>query len=142
RWDDLHTQQVTFTSTAPGATFSATAGPDGMATDPVTTATLPLPGSYRGCRIVRPARVDPTVATYRFRVTSDVVLMGGPVVDVTFNATGPDIELNVRLWDVTGDGSAQALVTRGTYRYVAPPGRGQARFQLAPQGYRFPAGHL
>jgi hypothetical protein len=36
----------------------------------------------------------------------------------------------------------QGLVTRGTYRSVDGPGTGlTARFQIAPNGYRFPAGH-
>ena len=36
----------------------------------------------------------------------------------------------------------QGLVDRGTYRSLDRPGAGRrARFQLAPQGYRFPAGH-
>jgi predicted acyl esterase len=68
--------------------------------------------------------------------------MGGPVVDVRFTTTAPDTELNVRLWDVAPDGSAQGLVTRGTYRSLDSPGtEHRARFQIAPQGYRFPAGH-
>jgi predicted acyl esterase len=46
------------------------------------------------------------------------------------------------LWDVAPDHSAQGLVTRGTYRSLDAPGAGRhARFQIAPQGYRFPAGH-
>jgi predicted acyl esterase len=68
--------------------------------------------------------------------------MGGPVLDVTFTTTAPDTELNARLWDVAPDGSAQGLVTRGTYRSLDAPGAShQVRFQIAPQSYRFPAGH-
>ena len=117
----------------------ATATPS---TDPITTATLPLPGAYKGCRIMRPSQPDPTAATYTFPVNADTVLMGGPVVDVAFSTTAPDTELNVRLWDVAPDSSAQGLVTRGTYRSLDTPGAGHhARFQIAPQSYRFPAGH-
>jgi hypothetical protein len=91
---------------------------------------------------MRPSSPDPTAATYEFPVTADTVVMGGPVLDVTFSTTAPDTELNVRLWDVAPDGSAQGLVTRGTYRSLDAPGAGHhARFQIAPQGYRFPAGH-
>ena len=141
-WDALHTGHVTFASTTPGATSSAVPGPSARATDPITTATLPLPGAYHGCRIMRPSQPDPTAATYTFPVSTDAVLMGGPVVDITFSTTAPDTELNVRLWDVAPDGSAQGLVTRGTYRSTDLPGTGRhARFQIAPQGYRFPAGH-
>jgi predicted acyl esterase len=82
------------------------------------------------------------VATYAFPVSEDLVLMGGPVVDFGFATTGPDTQLHVRMWDVTSDGSAQGLVTRGTYRSLDAPGTARhARFQLDPQGYRFPAGH-
>jgi hypothetical protein len=131
-----------FVNKEPGRTSSATAGPSGQATDPISTATLPLPGAYRGCRIMRPAATDPTVATSIFGVTKDLVLMGGPVVDITFSTTAPDTQLHARLWDVAADGSAQGLVTRGTFRSLDAPGDGRrARFQLAPQGYRFPAGH-
>src|SRR5207248_4875749 len=96
----------------------------------------------KGCRIMRPSQPDPTAATYEFPVGADLVLVGGPVVDVTFTTTAPDTELNVRLWDVAADGSAQGLVTRGTYRSLDGPGGDRhARFQIAPQGYRFPTGH-
>ena len=141
-WDALHTSDATFVSTTPGTTASAVSGPAARATDPITTATLPLPGAYKGCRIMRPSQPDPTDATYEFPLRSDTVLMGGPVVDLAFSTTAPDTELNVRLWDVAPDGSAQGLVTRGTYRSLDTPGGGHhARFQIAPQSYRFPAGH-
>jgi predicted acyl esterase len=141
-WDALHTGHVTFVSTVAGTTSSAVPGPAARATDPITTATLPLPGAYKGCRIMRPSQPDPTAATYTFPVTTDTVLMGGPVVDVTFSTTAPDTELDIRVWDVAPDGSAQGLVTRGTYRSVDPPGTNHhAAFQIAPQSYRFPAGH-
>jgi predicted acyl esterase len=140
-WSGLHQRHATFASTAVGTTASAPPGPAGLATDPITTATLALPTSYKGCRIMRPSQPDPTVATYEFPVADGLVLMGGPVLDVTFTTTAPDTELSVRLWDVAADGSAQGLVTRGTYRSLDPPGPGRARFQIDPQGYRFPAGH-
>jgi hypothetical protein len=141
-WEALHPRHVTFRSAAAGTTSSAVPGPGGRASDPITTATLPLPGAYKGCRIVRPAAVDPTVASYEFPLAKETVLMGGPVVDLAFSTTAPDTQLHVRMWDVAADGSAQGLVTRGTYRSVDAPGTGRrARFQLNQQGYRFPAGH-
>lgn len=141
-WDALQPEHLTFSSTAGGTTLSHTPGPAGLASDPITTATLPLPGAYRGCRIMRPSQTDPTAVTYLFDVDEDLVLMGGPVIDLEFSTTAPDTQLHARLWDVAPDGSAQGLITRGTYRSMDPPGSGrQARFQLTPQGYRFPAGH-
>ena len=74
------------------------------------------PNSYKGCRLMRPSQPDPTVATYEFPTERALDLMGGPVVAVTFTATGADVPLSVRLWDVAGDRSVQGLVTRATYR--------------------------
>jgi len=139
-WHDLHPHHVRFASSAGGTTSTAVAGPAALATDPISTATLPLPGSYKGCRIMRPSQPDPTVATFLFDVPADLVLMGGPVVHADVTTTGPDVPLSARLWDVAPDGSAQGLVTRGTYR-IADAGPSRVEYQLAPQGYRFPAGH-
>lgn len=141
-WDALQPEHITFTSAEGGTTLSNTPGQAGAASDPITTATLPLPGAYHGCRIMRPSQPDPTVVTYLFDVDKDIVLMGGPVIDVEFSTTAPDTQLHARLWDVAPDGSAQGLIDRGTYRSLDAPASGlHARFQLTPQGYRFLAGH-
>jgi len=142
-WDALHPRRVTFTSAAVGHTSTGTRGPAAVATDPISTATLGgPPKSYKGCRIMRPSRPDPTAATYEFPVRPDLVLMGGPVVDIHFGSTGRDTPLSVRVWDVAPDASVQGLVSRGTYRVAGAPGRHlEARFQLSLQGYRFAAGH-
>jgi predicted acyl esterase len=139
-WHDLHPHHIRFTSDAGGVTSTAVPGPAALATDPISTATLPLPGSYKGCRIMRPSEPDPTVATFEFAVADDLVLMGGPVIEVDVTTTGPDVPLSARLWHVAPDGSEQGLVTRGTYR-IADAGPAELAFQLGPQGYRFPAGH-
>jgi predicted acyl esterase len=111
----------------------------GVLADPVVTAALPGPQSYKGCRIL-PETTDPNAATYRWNVGADLTLLGAPVVEVAFAATAPDSELNVRLWDVTTDGR-QALVTRGTYRDTELGLARKARFAIAPQGYRWKRGH-
>lgn len=139
-WHDLHPHHIRFTSDAGGTTSTAVAGPAALATDPISTATLPLPGSYKGCRIMRPSQPDPTVATFEFDVARDLILMGGPVVEAEVTTTGPDVPLSARLWHVAPDGSEQGLITRGTYR-IAEAGPVDLAFQLGPQGYRFPAGH-
>jgi predicted acyl esterase len=142
-WHDLHPARVTFVSSTRGETSTEQQGPAGLATDPISTATLPGPNSYKGCRIMRPSRSDPTVATYEFPTDRALDMMGGPVVAVTFTATGADVPLSVRLWDVAGDRSAQGLVTRATYRVRGAVNRRRTvRFQLGPQGYQFPAGHI
>jgi predicted acyl esterase len=143
RWHDLHPAHVTFVSNARGETSTEQQGPAGVATDPITTATLPGAASYKGCRMMRPSVADPTVVTYEFPVQRTLDVMGGPVVAVTLTATGPDVPLSVRLWDVAADRSVQGLVTRGTYRVRGPVRRPRtSRFQLAPQGYQFPAGQI
>ncbi|MEY2568576.1 MAG: type transport system ATP-binding protein [Actinomycetota bacterium] len=141
-WSALHPRQAVFVSNDGGVTSSAAPGPAALATDPITTATLALPGAYKGCRKMSPSQPDQTAVTAVFHPDGDTTLMGSPVVDITYDTTGPDTELNVRLWDVAADGSVQGLVTRGTYRSLDGPGTGlHARFQIAPQGYRFAAGH-
>ena len=61
---------------------------------------------------------------------------------IGYVTTAPDVELNVRVWDVAPDQSVQGLITRGTYRSLDGPGTElEARFQLAPQGYRFAKDH-
>jgi len=143
RWHDLHPGHVTFLSNTRGETSTDQQGPAGVATDPISTATLPGPNSYKGCRMMRPSQPDPTVATYEFPTERALDLMGGPVVAVTFTATGTDVPLSVRLWDVAGNRSVQGLVTRATYRVRGAARRPRTvRFQLAPQGYRFPAGNI
>ena len=133
---------VTFTATGGGVTTSTPPGQSGLATDPISTATLPLPGSYKGCRRVRPAKTDPASVTFELPVRRDLTLLGGPVVNLRYSTTAPDSELNVRVWDVVADRSVQGLITRGTFRSLDGPGTGlAARFQLAPQGYRFLRGH-
>lgn len=140
-WASLHTSLAVFEATASGVSSSAIIGEAGIATDPVSTASLPGPQAYKGCRIVRPLLGDLNSVTFEFPVSDAITLLGGPVVNLTYGTTGPDTELNVRLWDVTPDGT-QALVTRGTYRSLDGPGIGlKARFQIAPTGYRFAPGH-
>ena len=139
-WAELSSGVETFT--AAGAlqmTSNQLIGLVGIATDPVTTAALPGPQSYKGCRILDEA-VDPNAATYTWPLEHDVTLLGAPVVEVAYLATSPDAELNVRLWDVTPT-KKQALVTRGTYRSVEVGAGLAARFPIAPQGYRWQTGH-
>jgi predicted acyl esterase len=142
-WHDLHPRRTTFTSDEVRRTSTTEPGPAGVATDPISGATLPGPNSYKGCRVMRPAAADPTTATYEFALDEDLTLMGGPVVDISFSVDAGGIPIAVRVWDVDQTGSAQGLVTRGVYRVedLSPDGTNRATFQLRPQGYRFPAGH-
>jgi len=141
-WTAIHPLRVVLSSSVPGWTFSEPIGLEGLATDPVTGASIATPLAYKGCRKMAPATTDATVAAWSFPLAEDLVLMGAPVVDVTYMTTAPDTQLMIRIWDVAGDGSVQGLVTRGVYRSLDGPGFGlRARFEIAPNGYRFPAGH-
>ena len=142
-WTSIHPGLMTLSSTQAAWTFSQPIGLEGIETDPVTGATIASPISYKGCRRMSPASTDPTVASWSFPLSADLVLLGSPVVDLTYLTTAPDTQLMVRIWDVTGDGATQGLVTRGAYRSLDGPGLGlSARFEIAANGYRFPAGHV
>jgi len=140
-WDTLHTDVMGLEAEATGVSASAIPSEAGFATDPVLTEQLPVPAPYKGCRRLKPALPDMNAVTYEFPVDEAVTLIGGPVVEITYATTAPDVELNIRLWDVAPDGT-QALVTRGTFRSLDGPGTDlSATFQIAPTGYRFASGH-
>jgi ABC-2 type transport system ATP-binding protein len=146
RWGDLSNDRVELDGAdvgfEPVRLSTAEAGPSGAATDPISTATLTGPTTYKGCRVVRPAAIDPTTATADFPMEHSATVVGAPTVHLRVATKGSDVPLAVRVWDVEADGSAQALVTRGVYRLAerAPEGT-DVTFQLWPQAYRFPAGH-
>ncbi|HVL80787.1 MAG TPA: CocE/NonD family hydrolase C-terminal non-catalytic domain-containing protein [Actinomycetota bacterium] len=141
-WSSIHPDTLTLTSAERGWTSHSSWGETGFATDPVSTASIPGPQSYRGCRRMSPARTDPGVASWTWELPAAVTMVGSPVVDLAFVSTAADTQLSVRLWDVAPDGSVQGLVTRGVYRSLDGPGTDlRARFQLAPTGYRFAPGH-
>ena len=140
-WASTHTGVKTFESDATGVSASAIPSEAGLATDPIFTEQSPVPEQYRGCRRLKPALPELNSILYEFAVDEPVTLLGGPVVTLTYATTAPDVELNIRLWDVAPDGT-QALVTRGTYRSLDGPGADlTATFQIAPTSYRFAAGH-
>jgi len=142
-WSTLHTAWSSFKGL--GAAETTTAGPsrEGILTDPVSQASVTQnPLSYRGCRKLDATNSDPNAVTWMFPLRHRVTMIGAPVIDVTYATTSPDTELAVRLWDVDPSTGLQALVTRGIYRAVDGPGTSlHARFEIAPNGYRWAAGH-
>ena len=143
-WPALHTTWSSFKGT--GNAFTTTAGPgrEGILTDPVTQASVSQnPLSYRGCRKIASDITDPNAATWTFPLKQKVTMLGAPVIDVHYTTTSPDTVLAVRLWDIDPSTGMQALVTRGVYRAVNEIGSGlRARFEIAPNGYRWAAGHI
>lgn len=140
-WGALHTGLLTLETGVTGVSASAVPSEAGLVTDPILTEQLPVPAPYKGCRRYTPRLPEPNSVLADFTVDQPVTLLGGPVVELTYATTAPDVELNIRLWDVAPDGT-KALVTRGTYRSLDGPGTDLvAAFQIAPTGYRFAAGH-
>lgn len=141
-WPDLADDELVLRSDVQGTTSTRTSGPSGAAIDPISTATLGGPGSYKGCRHLPAGAADPTVVATSFSVDEATVLVGSPLVSIGATATGPDAQVAVRLWDVDPASDRRWLVTRGVHRGV--PGEsaaGPTELLLAPQAYRFEAGH-
>jgi hypothetical protein len=67
-----------------------------------------------------PSQTDPGVAAWSWKTGSNAVVAGSPVVTASVRDTGPDAELNARIWDVTPSGT-EYLMSRGTYRLTLPP---------------------
>jgi hypothetical protein len=142
-WKGLHPAERSWTLRGPKATTSAGPSAVGFLIDPVTQATITQnPLSYRGCRKIDAGLSDPNAATWTLSTPEAVTMVGAPVIDLTYSTTAPDTEIAVRLWDVDTATGVQALVTRGIYRSLDGPGTGlRARFEIAPNGYRWTAGH-
>jgi X-Pro dipeptidyl-peptidase (S15 family) len=132
-WDALHPGEVRYTSKKTQR-FDSTGGKaeNGDATDP-------LQGGP--CRTV-PGDDDPNAATYRLpAATGDgYTLLGSPTIIATIATTGANAQIAGRLWDVAPDGM-QTLVAQAFYR-PRTDNRGPQVFQLHPNGWHFPAGHV
>jgi len=94
----------------------------------------------RGC-VTTDQPETPGVAAWRVPVERDFTLLGMPRVQLAYEATGTDIQLNSRLWDVAPDGT-QTLVTRAAYRVVAPgSGEQRAAYDLYGNHWHLERGH-
>lgn len=131
-WAALSSRKVVLSSAIPQVTSHAAAGTEGVNTDPLTK---------RGC--LRSQVVEGTgVAAWNFALAAPYTLVGQPSLTVNFVTTGPDAELNVRLWDVAPDGTNQTLVSRGTYRHLGTAGSAnQVTFQIMANTWQFQPGH-
>ena len=134
-WRRLQPDQLELELTGTRLTGSPVMDPRGAATDHVVVGL-----QRRGC-ITTELPETPGVATWRVPVERDFTLIGMPRLELTYGATGLDIQLNSRLWDVAPDGT-QTLVTRGAYRVVAPePGEQTAAYDLYGNHWRLEKGH-
>ena len=134
-WGRLNPDRLAFELDGPRTTSSPISDPRGPATDQVA---LGLQG--RGC-VTTDLPETPGVATWRFPIERDFALLGDPHLELTYDASGLDVQLNSRLWDVAPDGT-QTLVTRGAYRVGLPSnGRVPLRYDLYGNHWRFERGH-
>ncbi len=135
-WGALHPDELEFELPGPRMTGSPVSDPRGSETD---QAVLGAQGR-RGC-VTTDLPETAGVATWRVPIEGDFTLVGMPRLEFAYEATGPDIQLNSRLWDVAPDG-VQTLVTRGAYRVVAPKsGEQQVIYDLYGNHWHFEQGH-
>ncbi len=134
-WGALHPDKVAFDLPGPKMTGSPVADPRGNAIDHVVIGL-----QRRGC-LTTDEPESPGVASWRVPIERDFTLVGMPRLELTYEATGTDIELNSRLWDVAPDG-VQTLITRGAYRVVGPgAGEQKATYALYGNHWRLEKGH-
>jgi predicted acyl esterase len=135
-WGALHPDKLTFELPGPRMTGSPIADPRGGP----TTDHVVIGLRQRGC-VTTDLPESAGVATWRVPIENDFTLVGMPRLDLAYEATGSDIELNSRLWDVAPDG-VQTLVTRAAYRVVAPEsGEQNVAYQLYGNHWKFERGH-
>jgi predicted acyl esterase len=134
-WDALHPDELALELPGSRTTSWRTMDPRGAATDHVAIGL-----QRRGC-VTTDLPESGGVATWRVPLERDFTLIGLPRLDLTYSATGTDVQLNSRLWDVAPDG-VQTLVTRAAYRVVAPPaGEQKLTYDLYGNHWRFEKGH-
>ena len=135
RWGALHPHKLQFELPGPRMTGSPIADPRGSAIDHVVIGL-----QQRGC-ITTDQPETPGVATWRVPIERDFTLLGMPRLELAYEATGTDIQLNSRLWDVAPDGT-QTHVTRAAYRVVAPgSGEQRAAYDLYGNHWHLEEGH-
>jgi pimeloyl-ACP methyl ester carboxylesterase len=135
-WGALHPDQLAFDLPGPKVTGSPITDPRGGP----TTDHVVIGLRQRGC-VTTDLPESAGVASWRVPIENDFTLLGMPRLELAYQATGPDIELNSRLWDVAPDG-VQTLVTRAAYRVVAPDsGEQKVAYQLYGNHWKFERGH-
>ena len=135
-WGALHPDELEFDLPGPQMTGSPIVDPRGGP----TTDHVVIGLQQRGC-VTTDQPETPGVATWRVPIERDFTLLGMPRLELAYEATGTDIQLNSRLWDVAPDG-VQTLVTRGAYRVVGPgAGEQKAAYDLYGNHWRFEKGH-
>ena len=95
----------------------------------------------RGC-VTTDLPETPGVATWRVPIERDFTLLGMPRLELAYEATGTDIQLNSRLWDVAPGRRPDADHARGLPRGRAPVRASRsATYDLYGNHWRFEQGH-
>lgn len=118
-WGKLQPDKLAFGQEATRVTGSPVSDPRGAELDHVVVGL-----QRRGC-ITTQTPVAAGVASWQWEVEDDFTLIGMPKLTLDYSATGVDVQLNSRLWDMAPDGT-QTLITRGVYR-VGMPANGTQR---------------
>ena len=137
----IATGRMTFNSSEAGHQTSS-AGTDAAASSADPLGFYARNNQQGGC-IKLPQTPPPgtAVTSWSWPVSGDFTLSGQPMLNLSLTVTGPDAEIDSRIWDVAPDGSL-TLVTRGVFRWnpkgSAPAGVSYALFGNA---WSFRAGH-
>ncbi len=135
KWGALHPDRLRFELPGPRMTGSPVVDPRGSAIDHVVIGL-----QRRGC-VTTDQPETPGVASWRVPVERDFTLLGMPRLELAYEATGTDIQLNSRLWDVAPDGM-QTLITRAAFRVVEPgAGEQKVAYDLYGNHWQLEKGH-
>ncbi len=105
----------------------------------VAKAFDPIAGTSDSCKTI--AETDePNTASYRYRFTSPMTMMGLPTVHARIQTAGKFGQIAARLWDIGPDGR-QRLISRGVYS-LRKDQTGKIAFQLHGNGWPFRKGDV
>ncbi len=134
-WSKLWSHTLTFGSEAP-QTFNSEGASAAIANgfDPIVENQKEGGGNV--CKETK-SETEPNTATYTM-TSPGFTMLGLPTVTADVAATGPDGQIDARLWDVLPSGE-EILITRSDYR-LTDNQAGTIKFQLHGNGYEFAKG--
>lgn len=151
---------VMTTRCAPGAKRRTLRGPSlaALARSSVTLRSSAMRTTSNMSVNATSARVDPLLAkgchvlprdrgatsAWTFPMPRAVTIVGFPKVTLAARVLGNDADVHARLWDVAGD--TRTLVSRGTYRWIAPSriatlAKQSIAFETSALAWELPADH-
>jgi pimeloyl-ACP methyl ester carboxylesterase len=129
---------VALRSSTSRTTTNMSVHPDSARVDPLIV---------KGCHVLPADRFAPSAWT--FAAPRAFTLVGSPEIVLSARILGNDANVHARIWDVgpaPHDNASQTLVSRGTYRWVAPSRIGtlaaqRLAFQTSTAAWDVPADH-